>query len=167
MARPNSGDNSHSLPVSPFHTPANGMPAPIPGSQFSYIGQPLPPAAPPKTGPTPLGVLNALKRRWVMASLLGTLAAGVAAVVVWLAMPAGKHEAKAHVRLRLPVNDGIVKNTDDPESYRQTQRFLLKTRNLINRTLADPSVASLDMVRNSGVHGTCSGGIGIPFSSQS
>ncbi|MBY0514218.1 MAG: polysaccharide biosynthesis tyrosine autokinase [Gemmataceae bacterium] len=149
MARPSAGDTPPNQPLSPFHTPPAGMPAPIPGTPFSYVGQLLPPAPPAKTGPTPLGVLNALKRRWVMAGLIGLLASGVAAVGVWLALPSGKHEAKAHVRMRLPANDGLVRNTEDPESYRKTQVFLLKTRTLINRTLAEPSVASLETIRNS------------------
>jgi capsular exopolysaccharide synthesis family protein len=150
MSRPSSGDFSLNQPPSPFHTPPAGLQPTSLAVPMNYAGQPLPPSPPVRaSGPTPLGLLYALKRRWVMAGVIGVVTAGVAAVAAALALPAGKHEARAHVQILFPPNDGITRTSVDPESYRQTQMFILKTRDLITRTLADPSVASLEMVRNS------------------
>ncbi len=149
MARSNAGDPPPNQSLSPFHTPPGGMPLPVPGVPLNYLGQPVPAGPPPRTGPTPLGILNALKRRWVLATLIGGIAASLACVAVWLLLPAGKHQAQSHVRLKLTQADGINRPTEDPESFRRTQVFHLKSRDLINRTLADASVSSLPMIRNS------------------
>lgn len=148
MNRPNAGETPPNHPISPFHTPPAGYPIPVPGVPLNYHGQPLPPTPPSKSGPTPLGILNALKRRWVMAALIGGAAAVVAAVVGWFALPSGKHEARAHIQIRLTSSNGVTRPVDDPESFRRTQMFILKTRDLITRALADPSVASTETVQN-------------------
>src|SRR5262249_40851571 len=147
MPRPSSGEPPAN--PSPFYSPPPGLSVALPGIPLNSHGHPLPPAPPPRSAPTLLGLLNALKRRWVMAGLIGGLAALTAGVAAWLALPAGKHEARAHVQIRFTSQDGITKPTEDPEGFRRDQLFLLKTRDLINRTLADPSVASLEMIRNS------------------
>jgi capsular exopolysaccharide synthesis family protein len=124
------------------------MPAPPAGPYGptnTFLG-PLPPKA--KSGPTPLGVLYALKRRWVMATLIGGLVGVVVAVGAWAALPAGKHTARASVELHTTGPEIGTRAGEDFETFRKHQMFLLKTRDLINRTLADPSVASLDMVKN-------------------
>lgn len=38
--------------------------------------------------------------------------------------------------------------TEDPEAFRRGEMFLLRTRDLINRTLADAAVAGLESVKN-------------------
>jgi polysaccharide biosynthesis transport protein len=148
MARPNAGDQPSSTPLSPYHTPAAGMPVPPAGPYGptnTFLG-PLPPKA--KSGPTPASVLYALKRRWVMATFIGGLVAVVAAVGVWAVLPAGKHTARSSVELRAAGPEIGTRTGEDFETFRKNQMFLLKTRDLINRTLADPSVGSLDMVKN-------------------
>src|SRR6266540_5849905 len=95
-----SNDNPPPNPLSPFHMPVGGMPQPIPpyGPNPGYTVGPMPPRA--KAGPSPGGMLHALKRRWVLATFLGGLFAAAAAAGVWMLMPAGKHQAKALIRLR-------------------------------------------------------------------
>lgn len=150
MARSNEPTN----PISPFHTPAGGLPQPVPmpplggpfGPNPGYTAGPMPPKA--KAAPSPGGMIHALKRRWVLATFLGGIVATVAAFAVWMLMPAGKHQAKASIRLRQKTTE-IGKNQEDFDSFRRDQMVLLRTRYLITRTLAEPSVASLETVRNS------------------
>jgi capsular exopolysaccharide synthesis family protein len=63
-------------------------------------------------------------------------------------MPAGKHEARGLIDLRDRNSPLAFKNGEDYESYRRNQMFILKTRDLLRRTVDDPSVSSLEMMRN-------------------
>jgi len=60
----------------------------------------------PRNFPTFVELLASLKRRWVLALLLGGLAAVVAAVGVWMALPAGKHQARAKIRYQVSNTPG-------------------------------------------------------------
>ena len=142
-----SNDNLPPNPLSPFHTPAGGMPQPLPyGPNPGYNAGPLPPKA--KTGPSPAGMLHALKRRWVLATFLGGLLAAAAAAGVWMLMPAGKHQAKALIRLRQKTTE-LSKSQEDFDSFRRDQMVILRTRDLIMRVVGEPSIASLETIKNS------------------
>jgi len=145
MPRPPSGELTSAS--SPYSAPPGTL-APAAGTApLSYAGQPLPPAPVAKAVPTPAGLFNAFKRRWVLGTFVGLAAAAAAAVLVWLVLPGGKHEARALVNLRDRNADLAFKNVEDYESYRRNQIFILKTRDLLTRTVNDPAVASLDMVK--------------------
>ena len=142
-----SNDNLPPNPLSPFHTPAGGMPQPLPyGPNPGYNAGPLPPKA--KTGPSPASMLHALKRRWVLATFLGGLLAAAAAAGVWMLMPAGKHQAKALIRLRQKTTE-LSKSQEDFDSFRRDQMVILRTRDLIMRVVGEPSIASLETIKNS------------------
>src|SRR5438874_1546676 len=66
---------------------------------------------------------------------------------VWLALPAGKHQARALVEIKARGPDLVNRTGDDPEINRKNQLFLLKTRELLVRTLAEPSVNSLPSIQ--------------------
>ena len=150
MARPTAGDHPAGQPPAPFHTPPNGMPMPAGATPFSYLNQPHMPAPVVPSTPTPAGLLNAFRRRWVLGTFLGGLVAAAVAVGVWVALPGGKHEARALVQLKPKGIEFVNKNPENFAEYRDRQRFLLKTRDLITKTLAEPAVSSLDMVKQSG-----------------
>ena len=150
MARPIAGDLPAGQPPSPFHTPPNGMPVPAGASPFSYVNQPHMPAPAVPSAPTPAGLLNAFRRRWVLGTFVGGLVAAAVAVGVWVLLPGGKHEARALVQLKPKGIEFVNKNPENFAEYRDRQRFLLKTRDLITKTLAEPAVSSLDMVKQSG-----------------
>jgi capsular exopolysaccharide synthesis family protein len=101
-----------------------------------------------KSAPTPSGLFNAFRRRWVLGTFVGAVAALGAAIVAWVLMPAGKHEARGLIDLRDRSSPMAFKNGEDYDSYRRNQMFILKTRDLIRRTVNDPAVNSLDMMRN-------------------
>lgn len=102
-----------------------------------------------RSSPTPLGLFHAFRRRWVLSTLIGLAAATVVAATTWLVLPSGKHEARALVNLR-PRNIEInARERDDYESYRRNQIFILKTRELLARTVGDAAVVGLNMIKES------------------
>ena len=146
MSRPNDPPPN---PLSPFHTPAGGMPMPVSpsGPYGPGVGQPFPtPKA--KSSPTPGSLIHALKRRWVLATFLGGLVAAAAATAVWMLMPTGKHQGKALVRLRQKTSE-LNRSQEDFDAFRRDQMVILRTRDLITRTLGEPSIASLETVKGS------------------
>src|SRR5947209_4220928 len=61
-------------------------------------------AAPPSvlsSTPNATALLKALRRRWLLASVLGILAAVVTAAAMWFFLPAGKYTAYA--KLHMPM----------------------------------------------------------------
>ncbi len=104
------------LPVShPSQTGAHAHSGTL--NQYAMaVPQPLPLPAPsgappilgtgPRNFPTFVELFASLKRRWVLALLLGGLAAVVAAVGVWMALPAGKHQARAKIRYQVSNTPG-------------------------------------------------------------
>jgi succinoglycan biosynthesis transport protein ExoP len=152
MPRPSASDLSlNNSPLSPYQTPPppSGFPPVAGPAPLSYAGQPIPPAPAAKSVPTPAGLLNAFKRRWVLATFVGLVIAVAASAAMWLALPGGKHEARGHIDLRDRTFELSSKNAEDYENYRKQQIFILKTRDLINRTVNDPAVASLEMIKSS------------------
>ncbi len=141
-------DNPPPGSISPFHTPAGGMPQPPQpyGPNSGYSAGPMPSKA--KAGPSPAGLLHALKRRWVLATFVGGLVATAAAAAVWMLMPTGKHQGKTVVELQQKSSE-LVRSTEDFDSFRRGQLVILKSRDLITRTIAEPSIASLETIRNS------------------
>ncbi len=146
MTRPIAGEPPTS-PPSPYQTPPNGLPAPL--SPFNYTNQPSMLAPAVAATPTPLGLFNAFRRRWVLGTFIGGLVAVAVVTSIWFAMPAGKHQARALVQLQPKQVEFTNKNNEDFEAYRRHQIFLLKTRDLLTRVLADPAVVSLDTVKQS------------------
>lgn len=150
MPRPLAGDPPANLPPATYQTPPNGLPATTAApSPFNYTNQPSMPAPAVQSTPTPSGLLNAFRRRWVLGTFIGAIIAAAVIVGVWMALPAGKHQVRAIVQLRTKGIDLSGRNQDDYREYRRQQMYLLKSRDLITRTIAEPAVSSLDMVKQS------------------
>ena len=150
MSRQNTGEQTATSPLSPYQTPPIGVPMLGAVPPLSYAGQPIPPGPSAKAVPTPKGLLNAFKRRWVLGTFVALLISVAAATVLWLALPAGKHEARGLISLRdRSTTDVTSRNAEDYDSYRKNQIFIIKTRELLNRTVNDPAVASLETIKNS------------------
>ncbi|VTS00032.1 exopolysaccharide biosynthesis protein : Capsular exopolysaccharide biosynthesis protein OS=Singulisphaera acidiphila (strain ATCC BAA-1392 / DSM 18658 / VKM B-2454 / MOB10) GN=Sinac_5456 PE=4 SV=1: AAA_31 [Gemmata massiliana] len=147
MARPIAGDSPMIQP--PYQAPQSGVPVPVVTSPFNYTNQPNIPGPVVVGTPTPLGLLNAFRRRWVLSTFIGGLVAVAVAVGIWLALPAGKHQARALVQLQPKQVEFVNKTQEDFEAYRRHQMFLLKTRDVLTRVLADPAVSSLDTIKQS------------------
>lgn len=151
MARPTAGDRPPTGPLSPYQAPPAGLVPPVVATASGPFVVPGPPVAPaPATGSTPTlwGLLHALRRRWPWAVGAGLAAAAVFALAVWLILPAGKHEVRALVNLRDKSSDLTARTAEDYDAYRREQIFILKTRDLAARTVNDPAVAALPMIRD-------------------
>lgn len=147
MPRPSHGEIPASA-ISPFQTPPAGLPAPVaPATPYGppgWAGGPAPSG--PRNAPTVGSLVNALKRRWVLATLVAGLVAAVVGVGIWLAMPAGKHAARALIELRTKGPELVTRQGEDINAVRQDQLFLLRTRDIHVRTLLDPAVQSLPTI---------------------
>ena len=147
MARPIAGDPPTNQPQ--YQPQSNGAPVPVALSPFNYTNQPNIPGPAVASTPTPVGLLNAFRRRWVLGTFIAGLVAAAVVVGVWLVMPAGKHQVRALVQLQPKQVEFVNKTQEDFEAYRRHQMFLLKTRDVLTRVLADPAVSSLDTVKQS------------------
>lgn len=126
-------------PLSPFttgQTPLVQGPyattSPIPGS-----------TSPSANVPTIGGMLNALKRRWVLASFIGILVAAAAAVVTWVSMPSGKHLARAVLLMSRPATG----SDEAHRVFKDNQYQQLKNRTIINLVLSNKDLADLPSLR--------------------
>ncbi|CAN5368491.1 hypothetical protein BH11PLA2_BH11PLA2_23750 [soil metagenome] len=119
-----------------------------------YYTTPSPAAILPaaRSIPTVWGLLNALKRRWVLATFLGLLAAFAAAAGFWLAAPTGKHQIKAIVEiqpLRTTLDDRNGGNDNGYDDFKRNQEVLVKTRTLLQKVAQSPKVSVLPMISGS------------------
>src|SRR5436305_14343646 len=118
MSRPSPGELPPNSALSPFQTPPGGMPAPMsPYGPPGWAGGPAPSG--PRNAPTVGGLINSLKRRWVMATFLGGIVAGAVAVAIWLLLPAGKHSARSDVELKMKGPDLVNRQGEDFEAFRR------------------------------------------------
>lgn len=143
MARSNHGDNNPSGPLFPYHhpTPPAGMAQPPAGPYGPPVPTPAIPSA-AKAQPTPAALFSALRRRWVLATFLGLLAGAALGAGVWFSYPKGNHTARSILQLRSNSIE-VGKGQDDFTAFRQSQMYLVRSRDLVNRTLADARVKGL------------------------
>lgn len=149
MVRPPAGDPSANNPSAAVQTPPNGL-VPVGGAApLNYAGRPHLPGSTGGSAPTPAGLWNAFRRRWVLGTFLGLLFGVAAAVGVWLLLPGGKHDVTAVVELRQRPVEVLGRGVqDDQRNFATHQAFLIRARDLIGRSINnDPSVASLDWIK--------------------
>jgi hypothetical protein len=97
--------------------------------------------------PTFGGLLNALKRRWVLASFIGAIVGCGIGLGVWLAMPAGKHQAKAMVKMQ---PSGLTIPTEDYfKRFKNSQFLTIKSRRLLAKVATEPTLKELPMFAGS------------------
>jgi capsular exopolysaccharide synthesis family protein len=147
MRRPTDGDSSASAghPLAPYAQP--GYPAAAAAGAF---GVPTTPLAGGYTLPTFFGLLNALKRRWVLGCFLGLLAGLAAAAGLWLGMPDAKHQVKGLLFVQ-PLRNPVGRNAseEDYRAFKENQQVLIKTRGLLRTVVNHPRVAQQPLVANS------------------
>jgi capsular exopolysaccharide synthesis family protein len=110
----------------------------------SLPGQTVVPSAANRAWPTLAELLNALKRRLVLATFLGLLVGMAAAAAVWLALPAGKHQVRGLLQVR-PAPTILEKNAqqEDFDAFKQNTLRLIKTDNVLRLVVTDPAVNRL------------------------
>jgi polysaccharide biosynthesis transport protein len=147
MQRSSMSDSQPSgAPIAPLgpsaYLPAYPPGTVMPGAMLPGVGA--------RTWPTLSELLNALKRRAVLALFLGILIGMAGGAGAWLAMPSGKHEVRALIRMKpyTPVvGQAEAINSSDFDSFKATQLVLMKTRPLLHRVVTDPSIAKLQIIR--------------------
>jgi hypothetical protein len=78
--------------------------------------------------------------------ILWTGALVVACVGLWLALPHKKREVQGLIRLR---EERWFVSEEEYEGYRKNQVLILKSRELLTRTVNDPAVSDLEMIKRS------------------
>lgn len=145
---PESESAGTGVAIAPYSPPSYSVPSGAYGAPApSHFPLPLLPAA--RNVPTFMGLVNALKRRWVLAGFLGLLVATAAAVGLWIAAPQGKHQVKALLEItpdQMSVIPGAVRHDDNHEAFKQNQQVLIKTRTLLTRVAQRPKVSTVSMI---------------------
>lgn len=100
--------------------------------------------------PDALGMLRALRGRWVLALLLGTVSAAAAGGLAWRVMPNPKFTAAAVIEVKAEkpnfLSGSEVARTD-MRIFQSTQLSLIRCRMVIDAALARPGVADLPTVK--------------------
>jgi hypothetical protein len=78
--------------------------------------------------------------------ILWTGALVVVAIGLWFALPNRKHEVQGFIELR---EKSSFSSAEEYEGYLKNQLFLLKSREVLTRTVNDPAVSDLEMIKRS------------------
>jgi polysaccharide biosynthesis transport protein len=100
--------------------------------------------------PTARTLLQALRRRWLVATTLGVLGGAVTFVAAWLLLPAPPHTARSLLHIAADQPRVLFKTSEyrpDSNAFRQTQLALVKSRLVLNAALRQPKVADLSTIR--------------------
>ncbi|MEZ6035388.1 MAG: AAA family ATPase [Planctomycetaceae bacterium] len=94
---------------------------------------------------TAIGILTALRRRWVPALVLAIPAALLASAIMWEMVPA-KYESSAILKIQ-QYQDNVMSDNSRQRStefltYRDTQKGFIKSRGVLTAALRDPKVAA-------------------------
>lgn len=140
---PESDPQAGSAALAPYSAPTYNVPSGAYAPPVNSLPLSLP--SPNRNVPTFMGLLNALKRRWVLASFLGLLVAAAAAVALWIAAPQGKHQVKALIEVTnesAALLPGFTQQNDDARNNQEGLMVLIKTRTLLTRVAQNPTLAN-------------------------
>lgn len=124
-----------------------------PAPEQPLAGEVLPTAAPPSVvtcAPTARTLLQALRRRWLLATPLALVVGAVTFAVAWLLLPAPPHTARSLLHIAADQPRVLFKTSEyrpDANAFRQTQLALVKSRLVLNAALRQPKVADLNTIR--------------------
>jgi succinoglycan biosynthesis transport protein ExoP len=108
------------------------------------------PAHPPALTATPdaMSLLKALRRRWLVAGILGVLAAGLVGGAAWVLMPA-RFTAFALLQVSSKANPFLDRgnNREDFLIMMKTTAARLKSRDVLMRTLSQDTVRDLGLIQ--------------------
>jgi succinoglycan biosynthesis transport protein ExoP len=139
----NASPRSDSVPA------AQSWPAFDAAETFSN-GLSAPPAI-PVVKLTPVAILRALRRRWLLGTTLGLLLGSLSAVGLWFVRPA-QFTTYALLRISpgqtrvLPESSADQRSGDD-QNYQKTQVALIKSRPVIRGALRNPAALQTELIR--------------------
>ena len=96
------------------------------------------------------GLLKALRRRWLLAAIVGIFLGAAGALAAWLFVPVPHDSvqamyivAAAPPRIMYPTSE----QQPDSDGYKRMQVLIVKDRLLLNAAIRNPKVADLDSIR--------------------
>jgi len=104
------------------------------------------------SAPNVLGLLLALRRRWLLAVMLGLVGAAVVGTAVWAVMPT-TYTARSVLQVMANRPTILFQTPDDRQdfsNYQRSQVALIKSRVVLNRALGDPKVAGVHVLWEKG-----------------
>jgi polysaccharide biosynthesis transport protein len=159
MQRPNFGEQTPGQPGAggpPAFLPPNAYYSPPQGQQpQQYAPNPFVVAAPNMTPtghrmlPTILELVNSFKRRWVLCLLIGGIIGIVAALGIWMAMPSGKHQAEATIRLKANTEGGPKQDDNDFIRFVDSHVKDMSKKAFATEVATTPAVSKLTLVAGS------------------
>ncbi len=127
----------------------NAAPAAVPPGISSRPDGIAPRTSLPGRELTAIGILTALRRRWVPALVLAIPAALLASAIVWELVPA-KYESSAILKIQqyeqIVAFDNTKQRSTDFLTYRDTQKGFIRSRAVLTSALRDPKVADCRML---------------------
>ena len=99
-------------------------------------------------------LLHSLRRRWLMATGWGILAAAIAGAFLWWLIPE-EYEAVAYLQVRQKTDEILGDRGSKPtdkayEIYKETQKQLIRGPFVLRAALRLPGISQLPMIRNEG-----------------
>ena len=95
--------------------------------------------------------LHALRRRWLLVSVLGVIVAAIAGAGVWSFLPPGKQSSMRSLHVASSVPNLAFEDrerTTDFDTFKRTQVALIRSRIVLNAALRSPKVANLHILEN-------------------
>jgi polysaccharide biosynthesis transport protein len=134
----NTATMNNSAPMTNFQAPNQQIPV----GAYGYSAPPTIPTEPNRNIPTFIGLLNALKRRWALASFIGMIVGCGVGLGVWLATPKGKHAAvsKMHIAQRSGQGEDAFRR------YKNYAYSLIYNSRLLSKVCNDPEVRQLQIM---------------------
>jgi capsular exopolysaccharide synthesis family protein len=99
------------------------------------------------TSPNALGLLKALRRRWLLAAAAALLLSAPLGVAAWFFAPASKDSVRMLIHVPPPKPQFVPLGEPQPDllNHQRTQVALIKTRFVLSAALRDPKVAGLSV----------------------
>lgn len=135
------------------HPTTDGPHLPPGGDPLGLLSGPPHPALPGTLSPTPTlqGILEALRRRWLLAAVLGVLTAGVTAVAAWKLVPEAKYQVRAMVHLAAVPETILGRASGDSEThfayFQKTQVTLVKSQVVLDAVVTNRELVQLPVLR--------------------
>jgi capsular exopolysaccharide synthesis family protein len=94
-------------------------------------------------------MLHSFRRRWLLALFMGLLLGIPAALATWLIFPK-QYEVQAMLQFRnleRVQDDSGYLTIEQEKQWRESQLYLIRSQQLLTRTLAEPKIANLNLIR--------------------
>ena len=108
------------------------------------------PAIPPPAMPDPISLLNALRRRWRLALVLGISLSIVTASLVFVEMPPPKYKAQSLLQVATEAPRVVLETKEtqtDFRTYQKTQEAYIHSRLVLDAAIAMKGVKTLSLIQ--------------------